>query len=47
MAGYANKLQRSAFNELPVAVQTEVIQATVENSAILQLAAKKACLLIR
>lgn len=42
MAGYANKLQRSAFNEVPVSVQTEVIQATVENSAILQLATKKA-----
>lgn len=40
MAGYTNKLQRSTANELPTAVQREVIQAVVEQSAIMQLARK-------
>lgn len=42
MAGYANKLSRSASNELPIALQTEVIQAVVEESAIMRLATRKA-----
>lgn len=41
MAGYANKLQRSTANELPIDVQREVIQAVVEQSAVLQLAQRK------
>lgn len=38
MAGYTSKLQRSTANELPIDVQREVIQAVVENSAVMTLA---------
>lgn len=41
MAGYSNKLQRSTANELPTDVQREVIQAVVEESAIMRLAQRK------
>lgn len=41
MAGYTNKLQRSTANELPTDVQREVIQAVVQESAIMRLAQKK------
>lgn len=41
MAGYTNKLSRSAANELPTEVLNEVIQAVTEQSAILQLAQRR------
>src|SRR5690349_8587036 len=41
MAGFLNKLQRSTANELPVDVQREVIQAVVQESAVLQLAQRR------
>lgn len=41
MAGYTSKVTRSAFNELPVDVQRDVIQSVVEESAVLRLAQRK------
>lgn len=41
MAGYANKLERSTANELPTEVTREVIQAVIEESAIMQLAQRR------
>lgn len=41
MAGYTEKVTRSAYNELPTDVSREVIQAVVEESAILRLANRR------